>query len=172
MRLATREETARINQASHAEDDQSHNRENQVKHSPLGLFNIQVFHLGRNHVCRRFAPSHRPKIDLQKNKSKKRHNGQQGIKIERDRLHKKTKTIFAFDKACYRCSPGTHRRDNTNRSRRSIDQVGKFFMTNLKFICNRTHHAAHRKAVEIIIHKNQNTKNNRRYLCTHFSFDM
>ena len=45
-------------------------------------------------------------------------------------------------------------------------------MTELKLISNRTHHATHRKAVKVVIYKNQHSKNNRRYLRTHFGFDM
>ena len=45
-------------------------------------------------------------------------------------------------------------------------------MANLKFICNRAHHATYRKTVKVIVYENQNTKNNRRYLRSDLGFDM
>ena len=45
-------------------------------------------------------------------------------------------------------------------------------MTHFKFVRNRAHDAAHRKAVEVIIDKNQDAKNNSRNLRTDFRFYM
>ena len=45
-------------------------------------------------------------------------------------------------------------------------------MTELKLICNRTHHATHRKAVKVVVHKNQHAKDNRRQLRSNFGLNM
>ena len=45
-------------------------------------------------------------------------------------------------------------------------------MAHLELVRHRTHHATYRKTVKIIIHKNQNTQDNRHELSTDLGFNM
>ena len=98
-------------------------------------------------------------------KSYHHHNSQKCVKIVRDRLDKDRKSVFTFHIAGYRSSPRRNRRNDTHRSRRRINQIGKLSSGHLMAVCHRPHNASHSQTVEIIINENQNPKGNRHKLC-------
>ncbi len=101
---------------------------------------------------------HWPEVHIHKDEGHHHKNGQNSVKIVRDGADKYGKAVLAFHESGYGCRPGRDRRDNADRSRRSVDQISQFRTGHFVFIRYRFHYAAYCQAVKIIVDKNKHAE--------------
>ena len=108
--------------------------------------------------------SHGPEFHAHDNHGNHHKKREDRVKVIRDGPDKNGKSIFAFHKAGHGRRPGRNRRDDADRRRRGVDQVGKLCPGNPEFIRNRAHDASDGQAVKIVVNKNQDAEKHRRKL--------
>ena len=111
-------------------------------------------------------------INPQKDDQQHHNQGQQRIEVIRDGLYKNADTVFPFYKAGNRRGPGRNRRNDADRRRRGVDQVGQLGAADVIFVGYRTHNGTHGQAVEIVINENQAAQQHGCQLRTGTAFDM
>ena len=101
---------------------------------------------------------HSAEIKVAGNHKDHHHNGQQGVEIKGDGLHKQREAVEAAalrKGGTDRRGPAGNRGDDAHRCRGGVDEVGELGTGNVLTVGYRTHHGADGQAVEIVVHKDQ-----------------
>ena len=168
MGFSAREESARVDEADKAENDEAANGEDEIQDSALCVRRGDFLHFVFDHRFCGFELFHGPEFDLHDDNCEKREYGEKCVEVVWNGLDEKPETVFAIDEARDCGCPGTDGCDNANRGCRGVNQVRKLFVADFEFVCNGAHHAAYGEAVEVVVHKNQDAKANRCNLCSDF----
>ena len=103
---------------------------------------------------------HRAKIHVKQNQKNQHTDGQKGIEIIRNGLHKELHPIFPFHEAGNRRRPRGNRGYDTYRRCRSINKISQLCPTDFVLIRYRTHNRAYSQAIKVIVNKNQASQGN------------
>ncbi len=86
---------------------------------------------------------------------------QQRVQVERDRAEEQVKPVnlrTLRHGGADRRRPAGNRRDNADRGRCRVDDVGQLGAADLVFVRHRAHNRADRQAVKVIVHENQHAE--------------
>ena len=139
------EETAGVDHAEHAADDQGDDRKHQIDDRSVALH--LIISVGRSRDCEKIAFGgiflmlcHRAVIHFQDRDQDHHENGQQCVIIIGNRADEQKKAVRAFRSvACDGSCPGRDRCDDTDRRSRGIDEIRKLGAGYIVTVSDRTH---------------------------------
>ena len=85
------------------------------------------------------------------------HDGEQRIEVVRDGLDERCETAFA-QVAAYGHGPRRHRRDDADRRRGGVDDPCQLLVADVESIGDGAHDRAHREAVEVVVHEDDDAQ--------------
>ena len=115
---------------------------------------------------------HRAEFHLGKHHANHQHDHENGVKVVRNGTDKQVHAVLAVYKAANSSSPRRNRRDDAHRRSRCINQKCQLGTRYIVSVCHRTHDAANRQTVEVVINKDEDAQQNRRQLRADLGFDV
>ena len=109
---------------------------------------------------------HQAEVEAQQRGKEHHVERQHRVQVERDRADEHLKAghrAARRDVGVDRRRPGRDRRNDADRGRRGVDEVGQLGAGNLVLVGNRAHDGADGQAVEVVVHKNQRTQQRGRH---------
>ena len=166
-------ESAGIDHSDHAEYDQRKDGNHQIHHLAFSLDlhtvrirvrsvrrGIKIIFLHRVFLVKR----HKPIIKAGNGDKDHHGDGQQSVKVVRDRSNEQRESVLPLYKAGNSSRPGGNRRDDAHGSRRCVDNIRQLRPGDVMPVCHRTHHASYGQAVKVIVDKDQHAQYDRRQL--------
>ena len=105
-----------------------------------------------------FGLLHGTKIQSNESDEEHKHDSRERVEVIRNRLHEQIEAVIA-QIAANGNRPRRHRGDNAHGCRARVDKPCQLFVAHTETVSDRTHDRANRKAVEIVVHKNENAQN-------------
>ena len=181
-RFILAEEAAGVNHADNAANDQNEDRKNKVDHLTLfvdfhfvngllGAAGEQVAVFDGVFLVK----LHRAVVKLRNGKENHHHDGHKCVEVEGNCLNEKADAVFCAGASCKagnRRRPGRNRSDDTDGSRRSVNEVGELRSGNVLSVGDRTHNGAYGQTVEIVVDENQHAQTDGGKLCADSCFDV
>ena len=167
------EETAGVDHADDAADDQCDDREEHVDD-----FSFRR-NLGIINVCVRTVFSgieiaildgvvlvlvHRAVLYFHHDHQDHHSDREERVVVVRNGLDEQVDAVLALDETGYGCRPGGDRSDDTYRRRSRVDQVSELSAGDLVLVSDGTHNASDCQAVKIVIYEDQAAKADSRKL--------
>ena len=167
-------DAARVEHAEHAGRDEHDERQQEVVDPPLArrlargiIVIIRVLVLRRDEEMRRVlahrAP-HRRVVASRPDDEEHEKEREPRVEVERDRLEEQAEPV---DRAVLRQRgadgrrPARHRRDDADRRRRRVDDVGELRARDLELVRDGAHDRADRQAVEIVVDEDDDAEQRR-----------
>ena len=175
------EETAGVDHAQGAGDDQHNDGENQVDNLTLSVdtFFLSAVFVGvfagekiAGFEGVLFKLGHGAVIHLHEHEAEHHDDGQNRVEVIGNRVGEKRKTGAVFGKTGNCRCPGGNGSNDADRSGGSVNDVGQLGTGNVVLVGHRTHHAADGEAVEIVIDENQHAQYDRRDLRANAGLDV